>query len=182
MSSHAGHSHGLTADVSVRPSLAEDAPEIARIQVATWRRVHRGTVPDEVLDALSADAFVPAWRSAVSSPPSAKHRMLTACAGPLVVGFAALAPAPDAEDTTAEIVELDVDPDHLRDGHASRLLAACADILRQTGASHVRTWVLAGDGAREAFLSSAGFGPAGLRRVLDVAGTPVDETAWTAAL
>ncbi|MBK5248338.1 MAG: GNAT family N-acetyltransferase [Actinomycetales bacterium] len=181
MTSHAGHTHHPTADVSVRPSLVDDAAEIGRIQVAAWRGVHRGTVPDEVLEGLDAATFARAWRGAISQPPSAKHRMLTACAGPFVVGFAALAPASDAE-ATGEIVELDVDPDHLREGHASRLLAACVDILRETGASQVRTWVLEGDGAREAFLASAGLGPAGVRRTLEVDGTQVDELAWTGTL
>ncbi|TDE90753.1 GNAT family N-acetyltransferase [Occultella glacieicola] len=178
---HAGHSHGLTADVSVRPSLAEDADTLGAIQVAAWRAAHAEVLPARVLDGLEPEVFAAAWGAAIKAPPTAKHRMLTACAGPEVVGFAALAPAPESTDT-GEVVALYVDPAHLREGHGSRLLAACTDILGSTGASHVRTWVLHGDASREDFLSTAGFEPIGVRRVLEVAGTQVPEAAWTATL
>lgn len=181
MSEHHGHQHGLTADLSVRPSLAEDAGHLGRIQVAAWRAALTGVLPAEVLDGLDAEEFASAWRSAITSPPSAKHRMLTACAGPEVVGFAALAPAPQSRET-GEIVALEVDPAHVRAGHGSRLLAACTDILRATSASHVRAWAVEGDHARADFLADAGMEPLGIRRVLDVAGTRVSEDAWSAVL
>ncbi|WP_163542549.1 GNAT family N-acetyltransferase [Occultella kanbiaonis] len=180
-SSHAGHSHGLTADVSVRPSLAEDAATLGAIQVAAWRAAHAAVVPAEVLAGLDPDVFAGAWRAAITAPPTAKHRLLTACAGPEVVGFAALAPAPESNDT-GEIVALYVDPERVREGHGSRLLAACTDILGSTSASLVRTWVLEGDAAREDFLGTAGFEPLGVRRVLEIAGTQVPEAAWAATL
>lgn len=181
MAEHHGHAHALTADVSVRPSLAEDAAHLGRIQVASWRTGLAGLLPAEVLAALVAETFATSWRSAIAEPPSAKHRMLTACAGPEVVGFAALAPAPQTRET-GEVVALEVDPAHARAGHGSRLLAACTDLLRSTGASHVRAWAIEGDDARAEFLTTAGLEPLGIRRVLDVGGTQVNETAWSAVL
>lgn len=181
MAEQHGHAHGLTADVSVRPSLTEDAPHLGRIQVAAWRTALAEVLPAEVLTGLEADRFAAAWRTAIASPPSAKHRMLTACDGPQVVGFAALAPAPQARET-GEIVALEVDPAHAREGHGSRLLAACTDILRATAASHVRAWAIEGDHARADFLSAAGMEPLGIRRVLEVDGTRVNELAWSAVL
>lgn len=181
MVEHRGHAHALTADVSVRPSLTEDAPHLGRIQVAAWRAALTEVLPAEALSALDPDRFAAAWRSAIDSPPSAKHRMLTACDGAEVVGFAALAPAPQTQET-GEIVALEVDPDHARAGHGSRLLAACTDILRATAASHVRAWSIDGDQARADFLSASGMEPLGIRRVLDVAGSRVHELAWSAVL
>ncbi|WP_159621823.1 GNAT family N-acetyltransferase [Ruania rhizosphaerae] len=177
----ADHHGDLHADVSVRPSVAGDAPALGLIQARAWRAAHADTLPETALDALDADGFARAWRSAITSPPSAKHRMLTACDGPQVVGFAALAPAPRTEET-GEVVALEVDPGHARAGHGSRLLAACTDILRKTGATHVRAWVVDGDDARSAFLATAGLEPIGVRRILDVAGTHVREEAWSALL
>ncbi|HLS62263.1 MAG TPA: GNAT family N-acetyltransferase [Ruania sp.] len=181
MAEHHGHAHALTADVSVRPSLPEDAPLLGQIQVAAWRAALTEVLPAEVLTGLEAERFAEAWRSAIDSPPSAKHRMLTACDGAEVVGFAALAPAPQTQET-GEIVALEVDPDHARAGHGSRLLAACTDILRATAASHVRAWAIDGDHARADFLSASGMEPLGIRRVLDVAGSRVHELAWSAVL
>jgi len=175
------HSHGPTADVSVRPAVVEDAELLGRIQVDSWRARHADQLPAEVLQHLDAEEFADAWRSAITSPPSPKHRVLTATAGPLVVGFAALAPSAEG-DPTGEVVELAVHTDHLREGHGSRLLAACTDVLRGTGARQVRIWLVEGDEEREAFISEAGFGPIGVRRVLQAGDTQVSEHAWVAEL
>lgn len=175
------HSHGPTADVSVRPAQTEDAAELGRIQVHAWRTMHAERLPQDVMSGLDPTTFAAAWRTAIANPPSAKHRVLTACAGPHVVGFAAIAPAVEG-DPTGEIVELAVDADHHRQGHGSRLLAACTDILTSTGASQARTWQIEGDDVKESFLRAAGFGPIGVRRVLDVAGTEVTEVAWATQL
>lgn len=171
------HSHGPTADVSVRPAVPEDAEHLGRIQVDSWRARHADLLPANALEELDTEQFATAWRSAISNPPSPKHRVLTATAGPHVVGFAALAPGMEG-DPTGEVVELAVHIDHLRDGHGSRLLAACTDVLKGTGAAKARIWVVAGDEVRESFLADAGFGPIGVRRVLSVGGTEVSEHAW----
>ncbi len=149
--------------------------------MAAWRAALSEVLPAEVLAGLEADRFAAAWRAAIDTPPSAKHRMLTACDGAEVVGFAALAPAPQTQET-GEIVALEVDPAHIRAGHGSRLLAACTDILRATAASHVRAWAIEGDDARADFLAAAGMEPLGIRRVLDVPGSRVHELAWSAVL
>lgn len=175
------HSHGPTADVSVRPGIAEDARAIAAIQVAAWRASYAGIWPDEALAGLDVPSIEASWRSALVNPPTAKHRMFTACAGPVVVGFAALAPAPDAP-ATGEVVALEVSPARRGDGHGSRLLAACADVLRQTGAEAIRAWVVRGDDDRGRFLAAAGLAPSGLVRTVDVLGTEVAEEAWLATL
>src|SRR5699024_12792079 len=99
--------------------------------------------------------FAEMWRLAISSPHIGKHLMLTACAGPAIVGFAAVASAPQTRET-GEIVALEVDPPHTRQGHGSRLLAACTDILTEAGTTHVRAWALEGDHTRAAFPPAAG--------------------------
>lgn len=175
------HSHGPTADVSVRPALPDDAPALGQIQVQAWQAIHGQRLPGAVLDDLDPEQFAAAWHDAIVHPPSAKHRVLTACAGPRVVGFAALAPGVE-DDPTGEVVELAVDAGALRQGHGSRLLAACTDVLTSTGARQARTWVVADDTGREEFLASAGFGPIGVRRVLNVGDTEVTEHAWATQL
>ncbi|WP_127130760.1 GNAT family N-acetyltransferase [Georgenia sp. SYP-B2076] len=232
---HAGHAHNdplrPSADLSVRPALVEDAPLLGDIHARTLRAtLAAGTgheVGPEVAGAITPEALGASWAAAISSPPSPRHRVLTACAGAQVVGFAAFAPAEvavdvepgedaspgaavqdtpvgdgaDVQDTpvgdgadvgapgegapgggTAEILALEVPAAHARGGHGSRLLAACADILRQQGAARVQTWAVQGDESRTRFLSQAGFAPAGVRRTLDIAGTPVVEICWYAEL
>ncbi|WP_225754107.1 GNAT family N-acetyltransferase [Actinotalea sp. Marseille-Q4924] len=161
-----------TADVSVRPATPGDEAAIARTQLRAWRSHHADVLGEAVLEQLDADAVQEQWAQAISAPPTREHRVLVACDGPHVVGFAASAPAEDG----VEVVALEVDPDHQRGGHGSRLLAACVDLARETGADHVRTWVLDGDTAREEFLGAAGLGPDGSRRDLASAGPEEDGT------
>ncbi|WP_324653278.1 GNAT family N-acetyltransferase [Georgenia sp. H159] len=183
---HAGHDHGPTADVSVRPATPEDAPLVTALQLRAWRA--RGLVTDELLAAIDTSSVTTQWHSAITDPPSSRHRVLTAVAGADVVGFLACAPATDvplpdtAGDEPVEVLTLEVDTSRTREGHGSRLLAACADLAREVGGTALVTWAAQDDDARTRFLSTAGFAPAGPRRVLDAAGTEVVESCWFAQI
>ena len=91
-----------------------------------------------------------------------------------MVGFAALAPT--------EVIALEVAPEHRREGHGSRLLAACVDTLRLAHADQVRAWAIEGDIVRETFLSGAGLGVGGVRRVLEGPDGELAERMWVASL
>lgn len=161
-----------TADVSVRPATPGDEAAITRTQLRAWRSSHGEVLGADVLEQLDAAAVQEQWAQAITAPPTGGHHVLVACDGPRVVGFAASAPV----EGGVEVVALEVDPDHRRGGHGSRLLTACVDLARETGAGHVRTWVLDGDAAREQFLGGAGLGPDGSRRELASGGPDVDGT------
>ncbi|QKW34871.1 GNAT family N-acetyltransferase [Actinomadura sp. NAK00032] len=167
------------ADVGVRPARRADAAAVAAIQVRAWRHGYRELLPAGVLDRVTAPDAVAAWRErwaqAAAAPPSPRHRLLVAVASDLVVGFAAHAPAEDADldaAATAELVALLVDPPHARAGHGSRLLAATADLLREDGFGTLVSWVFEDDEVTRTFLGSAGWGPDGTARTLDM-GEPV---------
>ncbi len=175
------HQHGPSADVSVRPAIEDDARAIAAIQVAAWRDSFAGVWPAAALDGLDVPTIERAWHMALTRPPTPSHRLLSACAGPVVVGFVALAPAQDEEEV-GEIVALEVAPARRRDGHGSRLLSAAVDTLRQSGRASMRAWAVREDDARGDFFRSAGLAPSGLVRTVDVGGVEVAEEAWTAVL
>lgn len=178
-----------TADVSVRPAVAGDEDAIATIQVDAWRRSH-GDLLAGALDVLDVDAMRAQWAAAVTTPP-AGHRVLVACAGATVVGFASVAPVPATRAGDAPggiLLALEVAPDHQRAGHGSRLLAAAVDLLREDGADQLQTWVLDGDTAREQFLTGAGLGPDDTARELasdtlpDGTRVTVREHRWWASI
>lgn len=167
------------ADVGVRPARRQDAAAITDIQVRAWQEGYRDLLPAEVLAQVTAPDAVAVWRErwleAAVAPPSARHRLLVAVSSQLVVGFAAIAPAEDPDldpASAAELVTLLVDPLHTGAGHGSRLLAACADLLREDGFGTVVCWVFADDRVMRRFLESAGWAPDGARRELDM-GEPV---------
>jgi GNAT superfamily N-acetyltransferase len=171
------------ADVGVRPARRADAAAIADIQVQAWRQGYRDVVPEPVLAEMTGPAALPVWRErwteAAVAPPSGRHGVLVAVASDLVVGFAAYAPAEDADQdpaTAAELVALLVDPPHGRAGHGSRLLAAAADLLREDGCVTLITWVFEKHLAMRTFFGSAGWAPDGARRSLSFPppGEPAD--------
>jgi GNAT superfamily N-acetyltransferase len=161
------------ADVSVRPARHDDADEIGRIQVDTWRTAYAAVLPEPVLAGLSADGAAQAWTGAISSPPSARHHVLVALEGDWRVGFAAVGPAEDPEpgdpepDTTVAVGPILVEPRWGRRGHGSRLLAAAVDHARADGATRAIVWIPEGDTVTREFLLSAGWAPDGLVRALD---------------
>jgi GNAT superfamily N-acetyltransferase len=174
-----------TADVSVRPAVPEDAADVARIQVVTWRTAYRAVLPAAVLDDWDASAATEAWRTAVQSPPTPGHGVLVALEGRTVVGFAAFGAAeltgderPDPAGPSAELSTLLVEPRWGRRGHGSRLLAAVTDLVRASGAARLQTWLLEGDRVSAGFLESTGWAPDGWARTLDTGDAPLREIRW----
>lgn len=161
------------ADVSVRPAGPDDAAEIARIQIDTWRTGYREIVPAPVLDSLSPEQAQSVWAAAVGDRPSPRHHVLVAMESQWVVGFVAFGPADDLEaddpesETTATVAPLLVEPRWGRRGHGSRLLAAAVDYARPDGTTRFVSWIPEGDTASREFLVSAGWAPDGLVRALD---------------
>jgi GNAT superfamily N-acetyltransferase len=178
------------ADVSVRPARPDDAAEIARIQLVTWRTAYRALLPPAVLDEWDADAATASWRSAVASPPTPGHGVLVALERNTVVGFAAFGPAElaggergDPTGPTAEVSTLLVEPRWGRRGHGSRLLAAVADVTRGGGAIRLQVWLPEADAVSAGFYESAGWAPDGWVRTLDTGDAePLREIRWHALL
>ena len=188
--------------MSVRPATAEDVPEIARVQVDTWRTAYAQLVPAAVLAEATTERAAAAWAEAVTSPPSPRHQVLVALEQQWVVGFAAFAPAepaepaePDGADhaagadeadeaasATAEIVALLVEPRWGRRGHGSRLLAAAVDLLRADGIGRVVAWLPEGDPATTRFYTSAGWAPDRTVRTLESAGEVLREVRYHASI
>ena len=166
----------------VRPARPEDAGEIARIQLATWRVAYRRILPRHVLDNLDEAYLARRWSAAVQEPPSGAHRVLVAveqAAQSYLVGFVASGPA-DADalapDEPAEalgsdvaaVTDLLVEPRWGRRGHGSRLLAAAVEHWRGDGLTRAVAWAFDADAATRKFLGSTGWEPDGATRALDV--------------
>jgi GNAT superfamily N-acetyltransferase len=174
-----------SADASVRPARPEDAPDIAHIQVVTWRTAYRSVLPAAVLDDWNDDAVTSAWRTAAASPPTPGHGLLVAREGETAVGFVAFAPAEltagehsHPAGPTTELTTLLVEPRWGRRGHGSRLLAAVVDIARAGGTARLQSWLLEPDAVSARFLESAGWAPDGWARTLDTGTTPLREIRW----
>ena len=178
-----------SADASVRPALPDDAAEIARIQVVTWRTAYRAVLPAAVLDDWDDDAALGTWRAAITAPPTPGHGVLVALERNTVVGFAAFGPpevtpaeSQDPAGPTTEISTLLVEPRWGRRGHGSRLLSAVADLAESGGAARLQVWLLEEDRVSTGFYESAGWAPDGWARTLDTGDVPLREVRWHALL
>ena len=144
-------------DLSVRPAQRGDEGAIARLQVGAWRAL----MGEEALasQGITEELLARRWEATLSAPSPAGSALLVALHANTIVGFALA--GPDSERAT-QVYELVVDPNFRRAGHASRLLAAVADLT--SGALHV--WIGADDEERQRFYTSAGFAPSGGVRTL----------------
>lgn len=179
----------------VRPARPEDAGDIARIQLSTWRTAYRRMFPAHVLANLDEAYLARGWAEAITATPSPRHRVLIAVeqAGPTrggkpqiatpsesaapVVGFIAAGPAdeqalapeePPLPADVAAITDLLVEPRWGRRGHGSRLLAAAVDLWREDSFKAAVAWAYDADEAMKKFLVSTGWAPDGATRALDV--------------
>jgi GNAT superfamily N-acetyltransferase len=180
------HSRGPQADASVRVARETDAPAVGVVQAAVFREAYAGVVPEDVIAAFEPQAFAAVWRRSLASPPEGVYRLLAACAGEQVVGFASIGPSqdPDASPLTGELTALGVHPQARRAGHGSRLLNAVVDTLRGAGAETLHTWVLAGDEHTREFMAHAGLSPDGAwrDRVVSPDGDTVREVRLVASI
>src|SRR4051795_8533677 len=90
----------------VRPARPEDAGEIARIQLSTWRTAYRRMFPAHVLANLDEAFLARTWLAAIEQSPSPRHRVLIAVeqgeSATEVVGFAAAGPADEQAQAPEE--------------------------------------------------------------------------------
>jgi L-amino acid N-acyltransferase YncA len=172
------------ADVAVRAARPGDVPEIARIQIDTWRTAYRRFLPASVLNALDVAQAADAWGAAVAEPPSPAHHVLVASEGEILVGFVAVGPSGEegAVPGEAAVAALLVEPRWGRRGHGSRLLAAAVDHLRADAMTRLVAWVPDGDRASIAFYTSAGWERDGAVRTLEAEGGTVREIRWHVSL
>ena len=77
-------------DVVVRRAVLNDAEDIGRIHVESWRAAYAGLVPDSLLAGLSIETAVGRWSNRLSSP-SPDRRILVAEVDRVVVAFAVVA-------------------------------------------------------------------------------------------
>ncbi|MEU2971481.1 GNAT family N-acetyltransferase [Nocardiopsis alba] len=166
----------------VRPARVADVDRVVELQVASWRAVYSGLLPDEVAEEMSgsqaARSFREQWTEALESPPTSRHRLVVATdevgGERHVVGFAAFGPAGDPDlwpAKDAELFALHVDPERAREGHGSRLVNACVDHLVEGGFGTVHVWVPEEENALRGFLEAAGWRADGARREIDMGRT-----------
>lgn len=168
----------MSADVSVRLTWPDDAPQIAVLQRAHWLRTYGNDADPAELAALDETVMAERWTQLISAPRDARMRSLVALERATLRGFALVHPChdPDADQIRdAEIGEFVIAADHQRLGHGSRLLHACVDTVRADSFERAVWWVSPTDDILRGWLKDSGWEPDGAHREFAGAAGPVKQ-------
>ena len=140
--------------VSIRRARLDDAREIARVQVDTWRTTYPGIVTQAYLDGLSYPEREGRWQQILATATEFIF-VAESCEGQ-VVGFASGGPKRGETVYTGELNAIYLLERYQRQGIGHRLVAAAARELLQRGMRSMIVYVFAANPAREFYEALGG--------------------------
>jgi ribosomal protein S18 acetylase RimI-like enzyme len=153
--------------MKIRRATVDDAPELARVHVDSWRAAYQGLVPDAFLERFEYHWREKRFREALAAGVEETYLIWT---GEKAVGFLTIGAARDPDldaERTGEIWGIYVSPGYWRRG-AGRTLAGKAErILRSRGYENAVLWVLEGNPRARRFYEAMGFAPDGELREMN---------------
>lgn len=150
----------------IRDADPSDAPEVARVHIATWQSAYRDQLPSVFLDSLSAQlerrtTFWERWVGSVA--PERGQRALVVEVEGRVAGFVTFGPeeAEPRDPRVGEVYAIYLDPPYWNLGHGRALLEAAVSGLRDGGYQEATLWVLETNTRTRRFYEIAGWGADG---------------------
>ncbi|MCV6603101.1 MAG: GNAT family N-acetyltransferase [Cohaesibacter sp.] len=162
--------------ITLRAANPDDAKAISELKVLCWRDTYKGLMPESVLQTMDAKAEEPHWRDWLADEKAGLSAYIlhkdTALIGYALAGaFRPVSPQETEEAgqlilADAEIYAIYLHPNHQRQGHGQRLMAALVKDLIQQGYKDLALWVLGGNQKGETFYEKLGAreGPKRLER------------------
>jgi ribosomal protein S18 acetylase RimI-like enzyme len=169
----------------VREAVASDAEALGAVHVRAWQQGYRGgLMPDEFLEALSAEERAGLWRRALESGLRPRHRRFVAAeASGSAIGFIVVGPADgDPEAVVGEVFSLNVDPDHWGRGAGALLLEAGTAALAEVGFGSAVLWVHRDNARARRFYEARGWATDGAARDAEVIDVTVPEVRYARSL
>lgn len=143
-------------DPVIRTATPEDAPAIAQVHVASWRWAYRGQLPDGLLDSLSVDRRLAAWRDALAG---GRETTFVAEVAGRVVGFASCGSGVerDIPPDTGELSSMYLLEEAAGRGIGAALMSRVLQDLRDRGFARAVLWVLATNDRARRFYEAMGW-------------------------
>lgn len=147
--------------IHVRPGRPEDAVEIGRVHVASWRRAYVGIVSEANLAALDPIERAGIWERAITQGEgSIPGKTLVATVGTdpgaPIAGFAFHGPSRQGGPETGELVAIYAHPDQWGTGAGRALFERCVAEQREAGQSEMILWVLSTNAQARGFYEAMG--------------------------
>ena len=149
----------------MRRATPEDADEIARIQVQTWRVAYAHAFPARYLAGLSVDERRLRWARTLAE---GINDVFVAEFEGAVAGFVSSGASEDEDEESApgELFAIYVEPHAWRHGLGRALLGRAEQALRTAGHDEASLWVLADNPRTRRFYEAAGWSADGTQKPL----------------
>lgn len=145
----------------IRPARLEDAPEIARIHVETWRAAYAGIMPAEFLAGLAVENRTKMWTYIIEHNPL---DVLVAEDGDVVAGFCHTTIfRGEGAKVFGETKAVYVLPKFQGQGQGAALMSASETDFRGRGIAEAMLWVLEANQPTRRFYGKIGYGADGGR-------------------
>jgi L-amino acid N-acyltransferase YncA len=137
--------------VSIRLATVQDAPEISRIHVQSWRTTYAGIVPDEYLASLNEAERMPLWREWLTRDIQVYIAELDG----KVIGFISGGPIREPiQSYDAELYAIYLLHQTQRHGIGTTLLRKLSGSLTDKGFTSMAVWVLERNPSRPFYVKS----------------------------
>lgn len=172
---------------TVRRATQADVAELARVNVAGWRRAYRSIVPDEFLDGMDTARRELGWSRWVALPEPDAVFVATNGADGTVAAYASVCAVREQRDAhptlpTGELVAIYADPVVWGRGAGHAVHEAAVAALVEFGFRHAVLWVFEDNHAARVFYKRHGWESDGVRETLDVGGQRPFEVRYSRAL
>ena len=133
--------------MSIRAAVIDDAPEIARVHVESWRTTYKDLIPADLLASLSVERRERWWRELLSNEKRQEQAFVAEENG-VVIGFASCgAERTQNPDYRGELYAIYLLQQAQRRGIGRELVRAAARWLLEQGYTSMLVWVLEGNPA-----------------------------------
>jgi ribosomal protein S18 acetylase RimI-like enzyme len=139
-----------------------DAPDLAKLFIASWRGGYRGILPDVVIDALDVRQITDLLQVHLAMPR--QIAIVAVDDAGAIVGFTRVGDDPD-DARRGQILSLYVAPEVGGGGIGRTLLEQGLDALARRGQRDVTLWIFSGNDRARHLYESFGFVPDGTHRV-----------------
>ncbi len=168
--------------MKIRAATPEDAAEVARVHVASFREAHAGLLPEDFLQTLSVEAREEMWRRMLIERADT-HFLFVAEDGERIIGFAAGGPDTNDQPGTpssgyaGKIYTIYLLPEAQGQGAGRSLLERTLAEFRSRGRSPVFLWVLKQNAQARGFYEHMG-GEVVEEKQENFAGIPTEQVAY----
>jgi GNAT superfamily N-acetyltransferase len=164
--------------LGVRRAKSEDAEQIARIQIQTWRSTFVGIVSDEYLASLSLEKVTQRIFELINNPLPNSTVIVAIDESDSAIGFSLCGPNRLTESNyDGEVQAFFVLPEWQGKGVGKRLMNESLRYLRTSGFREVIIWTFEANLSARTFYSARG-GKLVERRVREIAGSQLAEVGF----